>query len=336
MTSLPVEYTEYHDTVEAEARAVTAGMHEARPGGARLGIDALLVLMVLIWGVNYSVLKRAFVEIPPQPYNAQRLMISSALFLGAIRAARLRASRGATSAVFHTPNPLTRRDRLDLAWLGFVGHCCYQYCFVAGVAATSVSNAALIIGATPVCIAVLSAALGRERLGLLHWLGAAVSISGIYFVVGHGASFGGSTLKGDLLIMISVGCWTAYTLGASRLIARHSPLYVTGMTMAIGGVPYVLLAVPALIQLDWARPAAWTWTALVLSAVFALNVAYLIWYTGVQKIGPSRTAIFSNVVPIAAMTVAAVWLGEPLTRNKLLGAAAVLTGVFLTRRASRH
>jgi drug/metabolite transporter (DMT)-like permease len=291
--------------------------------------------MVLIWGVNYSVLKRAFVEIPPQPFNAMRMIIASGLFLGAIRVARRRAAQGRTSSVFHTPHPLTRRDRIDLLWLGFVGHCCYQYCFVAGVNATSVSNAALIIGATPVCVAVASAALGRERIGRLHWLGAAISISGIYFVVGRGAAFGGSTLTGDLLTMVSVGCWTAYTLGASRLIARHSPLYVTGMTMVIGGVPYVLLALPALLRLDWARPGAWTWIALVLSAVFALGVAYLIWYTAVQKIGPSRTAIYSNVVPIAAIAVAALWLGEPLTRTKLLGAAAVLGGVWLTRRAAR-
>ena len=323
--------------MEAEARAVAAGDDRpARPAGTHAAIDALLVLMVLIWGVNYSVLKRAFAEIPPQPFNALRIVIASALFLGAIRLARRRAARGRLPAVFHTPHPLTRRDRIDLVWLGFVGHCCYQYCFVAGVAATSVSNAALIIGATPVSVAVLSAALGRERIGALHWLGAAISISGIYFVVGRGASFGGSTLSGDLLIMLSVACWTAYTLGATRLIARHSPLYVTGMTMVIGGVPYVLLALPALLRLDWAGPAAWTWVALVLSAIFALGLAYLIWYTAVQKIGPSRTAIYSNVVPIVAMAVAAVWLGEPLTRTKLIGATAVLTGVALTRSARRR
>jgi drug/metabolite transporter (DMT)-like permease len=221
---------------------------------------------------------------------------------------------------------------LDLVWLGLVGHCCYQYCFVGGVAATSVSNAALIIGATPVFVAVASAALGRERIGWLHWLGAAISISGIYFVIGRGASFGGSTFRGDALVMVSVACWSAYTLGASRLIARHSPLYVTGMTMAIGGVPYVLLALPGLLRLDWSRPSAWTWTALVLSALFALGVAYLIWYTAVQRIGPARTAIYSNVVPIVAMAVAALWLGEPLTSTTLLGAGAVLGGVALTRR----
>ncbi len=120
-------------------------------------IDALLVLMVLIWGVNYSVIKRAFAEIPPQPFNALRIVIASAVFLAAIRWARRRAREGRASSVFHTPNPLTTRDRWDLLWLGLVGHCMYQFCFVGGVALTSVSNAALIIGVTPVSVAVVSA-----------------------------------------------------------------------------------------------------------------------------------------------------------------------------------
>lgn len=296
-------------------------------------IDVLLILMVLIWGANYSVIKRAFDEMPPQVFNAIRIALASCIFLTAIRIAqrRARASGGRMSSVFYTPSPLTRRDRLDLLWLGVVGHWMYQLFFVGGVALTRVSNGALIIGATPVVIATVSALMGREKIGALHWIGAAVSVAGISFVVGRDASFGGTTLRGDLLVMISVCCWTAYTLAGARLITHHSPLYVTGMTMAIGAVPYVILALPQIVRMNWATVSAWTWTALVLSAVLALCLSYLIWYTAVQRIGPARTSLYSNLVPIVAIGFAALWLGEPLTRETLVGGAAVLTGVFLSR-----
>jgi drug/metabolite transporter (DMT)-like permease len=289
--------------------------------------------MVIIWGANYSVIKRCFEEIPPQAFNALRLILASTVFAMVIRWARTHAGRlpAGIAAIFHTPHPLTRADRLRLLGLGIVGHCLYQLCFVGGVARTSVSNAALIIGATPVAVATGSALSGGERPGRLHWAGAAVSILGIYFVVGHGASFGGRTLTGDVLIIVSVACWATYTLGATPLMARHSPLYVTGRTMAIGAVPYVLLALPQLLRTEWASVSAWTWVALVLSTLLALCAAYLIWYAGVQQIGPARTSVYSNVVPIVAMTVAAVWLGEPITATKAIGAAAVLSGVLLTR-----
>jgi drug/metabolite transporter (DMT)-like permease len=298
------------------------------------GIDALLVLMVVIWGANYSVIKRCFAEIPPQPFNSLRLVVAATTFYLAIRAARqARESGGRLSSVFSTSAPLTTRDRIDLLWLGLVGHLAYQSCFAGGVAATSVSNAALIIGSTPVAIATTSALLGKERIPPLHWIGIAVALLGIYFVVGHGASFGGATWKGDALVMVSVACWVAYTLGATRLIARHSPLYVTGMTMIIGAIPYALLTLPQIIRIQWAVVSPWTWVALVLSAWLALCLSYLIWYTGVQRLGPSRTSIYSNAIPIVALVTAAVWLHEPITATKAIGATAVLTGLFLTRLA---
>lgn len=290
--------------------------------------------MVLIWGANYSVIKRAFEEIPAQAFNALRLLIASTLFLTAILWVRRRAAPGVGSQIspaFYSATPLTARDWRDLVWLGLVGHFLYQFCFIAGVAGTSVSNAALIIGSTPVVVAVFSALLGRERIGPLHWAGAAISLTGLYLVVGRGATSGGATVRGDLMVVISVSCWAVYTLGASRLLQRHSPLFVTGVTMTLGGVPYAIAMFPGVLRVNWSSVSAATWYSLVGSAVLALCVAYLIWYVAVQRIGASRTSIYSNLVPITAMAVAALWLHEPISLGKIIGAGAVVGGVFLTR-----
>jgi len=301
-------------------------------------MDGLLVLMVLVWGVNYSVLKRAFLEIAPTVFNTLRLVLASAVFLVAIRATR-RWAAGTTSplaAVFHTPHALSGRDRLMLVWLGFVGHFLYQLCFVGGLARTTASNGALIFGTTPVVVALTSAALGRERVGALHWVGAALSATGIYFVVGHQPSMGGATWRGDLLIGLGVLCWTAYTIGGSGLMSRHSPLFVTGMTMAIGTVPYALLSLPAFFTVDWHALSATVWWSLVFAGLGAFCFAYLVWYVAVQRLGPARTSIYSNAIPLVGMLVAVVILGEPLSGAKIIGAAAVLTGVFLTRVSGRR
>jgi drug/metabolite transporter (DMT)-like permease len=226
---------------------------------------------------------------------------------------------------------LTPRDFWDLVWLGLVGHCAYQFCFVRGVAETSVSNAALIIGTTPAVVALLSAALGHERISRVHWTGAAVSILGVYFAVGGGVTLGGTTVQGDLMVAASMLCWAIYTLGSSRLISRHSPLYVTGMTMALGGLPYAAMMLPQVRQVAWTHVSVWSRSAIVISALLALNLSYLIWYAAVQQIGAARTAIYSNLVPISAMAVAILWLHEPVSWGKMIGAGCVLTGVALTR-----
>lgn len=295
-------------------------------------VDLALVVMVAIWGANYSVLKLAFQEIPQQPFNALRMILASLVFALAIIVIFARARRGATHPrMLFTREPLERRDILALAGLGLVGHFGYQLCFVGGVARTSVANSSLIIGATPVCVALMGAALGRERVSWMHWAGAAVSGLGIWLVVGMSAGLGGEHLTGDLLVLASVACWTTYTVGAASLLKRHSPLFVTGVSMAMGSVPYVLVTLPQMAGVNWAGVSAWTWWALVFSSLLALCLAYLIWYAAVQKIGMARTSIYSNLVPIAAMTGAAFMLGEPITAQKIAGATLVLGGVALTR-----
>jgi drug/metabolite transporter (DMT)-like permease len=69
------------------------------------------------------------------------------------------------------------------------------------------------------------------------------------------------------------------------------------------------------------------------SALLAISFAYLIWYTSIQKVGTTRTAVWSNLTPVAAIGIAALWLGEPLTMNQLIGSVAIFAGLFITRRA---
>jgi drug/metabolite transporter (DMT)-like permease len=303
----------------------------------RTVMDVLLVLMVVVWGANYSVMKRAFAEVPPLAFNALRMAVASAVFLAAIRLARRPTTPipAALRSVFHTPHPLTRRDRWDLVWLGVIGHLGYQLLFALGVARTHASNAALIIGASPVAVVLLSAGLGHERVRPLHWVGAALSTLGVYFVVGRGAAFGGSTLTGDLLMVLAMGCWATYTLRSARIMARHSPLYVTGTTMAIGTVPYVVCAIPDLLATRWTAVTPMVWILCVLSALLALCFGYIVWNAAVQRLGATHTAIYGNLVPLAAMVVAALWLREPMTPTKLAAAALVVTGVVLTRLQPR-
>lgn len=300
-------------------------------------LDWLLLLMTLIWGTNYSIVKNAFAEMDAQAFNALRMVIASAVFLVVILSVRWMSPpspglrRTGLLDIFVTPDPITRRDWLGIVAIGFVGHFFYQYFFIGGLARTTVANSSLMLAATPVVIALLSAAMGQERISKLHWLGAALSIAGIYTVIGGGMTLGGSTMTGDLMMLAGVVCWAIYTLGARHLMVRHSPVGVTGFSMTIGTLIYVPVMSRNLAATDWSRLSAGTWIALVYSALFALCVAYTIWYMAVKQIGSARTSVYSNLVPIVAMLAAVVFIGERLTAAKLAGAAAVLVGVALTR-----
>lgn len=298
-------------------------------------IDALLFLMAVIWGTNYAIIKHAFRELDPQAFNAIRMVVASAVFLAVLAVTRTpsnaRHPQGSFASIFYTPSPVSGRDWLGLAGLGLVGQCFYQYLFVGGLAATSVSNAALILAATPVLIALVGGAAGEERVTGVHWLGALLSLGGIYLVVGRDINAAGSTLRGDLTMFAAVCCWAIYTLGSRPLMLRHSPVAVSGLSMAIGTALYVPAVASHIRAVNWAEVSSGTWVAAVYSALFALCLSYTIWYAAVRELGSARTSAYSNVVPIVAMTTAVIFLGEPMGVRKIAGAVAVLVGVALTR-----
>ena len=284
-------------------------------------IDGLLLLMTVIWGGNFAVVKVAMREIPEYGFGALRLLLAATLFLIVIaRRAGLSASVRRVSA----------DDWRRIVVLAIVGHTIYQALFLGGVSRTSVANSSLIFGCTPIVVSLISAYVGHERISPLRWAGVLLSFGGIYLVVSQQPG-AGATRAGDLMIAGALLMWTAFTIGSRPLLSRHSPLVLTGFTMIVGAAGYIPLGVPSLLRLDWAAVSGLAWAGLIYSSVFALVIAYLIWYTGVHHLGNSHTSLYSNVVPIIAMGIAAVVLGEPLTMRKFAGAAAVLAGLALTR-----
>jgi drug/metabolite transporter (DMT)-like permease len=74
-------------------------------------IDALLLVMTLIWGTNYSIVKHAFRELDPQAFNAARMTIASAVFFCLLVGVRRSGTR---AGILFTPATITRRDWLSL------------------------------------------------------------------------------------------------------------------------------------------------------------------------------------------------------------------------------
>src|SRR5215510_2335446 len=172
--------------------------------------------MILIWGSNFSIVKVALQDFPEGPFNAMRLLVATIVYMTVIFGSSARSRLQA----------ITRRDWIELFFLGSIGTFLYQFCFVASVKRTSVANGSLIIGVSPIVIAVLSALAGHERIRPVRWLGIGVAMFGLYLVVGHGVDVTGQTWRGDLLMMGGVICWSVYSVASQSILKRHSPLIV--------------------------------------------------------------------------------------------------------------
>jgi drug/metabolite transporter (DMT)-like permease len=284
--------------------------------------EIALLLMVVVWGVNFSVVKRALEAFSPLGFNGLRFLIASLIVWAILR------SRG----------PLRFPERGDLprlVLLGVVGNVAYQLCFILGLDRTQAGNASLMLALTPVFTAFLSSRLGHERLARRAWLGAGLSVVGVGLVSGASLRHLGTleTLAGDLILVAAAAIWSLYTVGSQPLIARYGSIEVTVWTLWAGGVVLFLIGLPSLARQDWGEVGVPEWGGLVFSACFAIALAYLIWYRGVERIGNARTAAFSNLTPVVALLVGLLWLGEAVTLLSVAGAGLTLTGVMLVRAA---
>jgi drug/metabolite transporter (DMT)-like permease len=291
----------------------------ARPSGGVWLTDASLVLVAIIWGVNFSIVKFGTTLIDPLAYNGVRVLLAAVLLL-----AIALASRG--------PFPTARELAILLA-LGVLGNGVYQLLFIEGVARTRASDAGLVIAASPAFIAIVGRMFGVERVSARGVMGIVMSICGIAFVIlgTTNATAGDASIRGDLLVMAGSLCWAFYTVMLKPYTEQLSGLHVSAFTMLGGAIPLFLLAWPHIAVTHWAQLPAKGWSAIVYSGVFALVIAYLFWYRGVRVIGPTRTAMYSNLQPVVAVLMAWWMLGETPTWWQGVGTACIVGGLLLTR-----
>jgi len=281
--------------------------------------DLLLLTMAVIWGVNFVVVKYATHIFNPVAFTGLRVGTAAA-FLVAFAFAR-----GGFA--------LSRHDVLRLVFLGVIGNGLYQLFFVHGVARTRAGNASLIVGAAPAFIALAARARGMERVKRMTLVGIALSVIGVALVIAGSAtsSNGQTTLLGSVLVFLGVLCWTAYTIMLQPYTKRIDVIQLSAVTMVGGAVPLLVASMPALVATDWSSVGAGGWLALFYSSVISMGVAYFFWYRGLRVLGPTRTAVYSNLQPIVALLAAWAFLGEVPTIFQGLGAVTIIAGVFLTR-----
>lgn len=212
------------------------------------------------------------------------------------------------------------------AVLGMVGYTLLLY---AALDTTSPVNASVISAINPAVIALAAVVVLGERIRRGGVLGIAISFVGVVIVVLLGGSGGiadVSVAVGDLLILGAILAWTAYVIISRRI--QTPP--ITATTVQVGMSALMLAPVMAIVGIQ-AQPSTEGWWGLAIIIVFPSALAYLLWNVAVTQLGPSRTGVFLNLLPVFTAIIA-VALGDALTVWQVIGGLIVLAGVYLTTR----
>jgi drug/metabolite transporter (DMT)-like permease len=283
-----------------------------------------LVLTAIFWGGTF--IAGRVVSSQAEPITATFLRFSLASMALVFLARRRKG-----------PLPrLTGRQAALILVLGLSGVVLYNLFFFGGLRTVPAGRASVIVAANPIFIFLGSVLFFRERLTGLRLAGIAFSFAGAALVISRGrplAVFQGGVGWGELLILGCVASWVVYSLVGKVVMQDMLPrAAVTGACLA--GTAGLLA--PALLQTGPAGLARLSWTAwlgLAYLGFFGTALGFSWYYDGIRVLGPSRAAIFINLVPISAVVLGWLLLGETLDASLAAGAVLVVLGVYLINRS---
>jgi drug/metabolite transporter (DMT)-like permease len=284
--------------------------------------DAGALLAVFVWGVSFPILKGLMTVMSPLTLMVARGLVSCLVLAIALR----RTGSWRAPAVEDLPALLAA---------GLIGFTVNQMLYSWGLHLTTASHSGLIFTITPLFVFGMSQALGHVRLGRRDVLGLALGVLGSALIIGWPASgaAGGASVLGDLLTVGAAITWGVWTILAAPILRRRGTLAGTFWITLTGTLGLVPFALPGILGQDWRLP-WWAFAGVLYAGTAGGALGSLLWYAAVRRLGAARTAIYANMESFFAVLAATLLLGERVAVASLVGGAAVVAGVLLTRRRS--
>lgn len=235
--------------------------------------------------------------------------------------------------------PLIRRSWKTIAWLGFWGTGLHNAFAYVGLQYTTATNGVILNSAIPILIIVFGWLLYRERITRMQAVGVGISLAGILAIVSRGDPGVLAALslnKGDLIVLVGMAFWAAYTV-----FLRMKPAELPGLALlACCGCFGVLLLAPffaiEMIFLDGhVEITAATLGAMLYMGIFPSFIGYVFWSRAVAEVGPNVAGIFVHLMPAFGALLAWLFLDERIQLYHFVGIGLILAGVALTTRGRR-
>ncbi len=302
-----------------EKVAINAPVSTSEP--AKLGLLALLPLILTqqtLGALCFPIGVYSLKIIEPFTFAFYRFILSSVVLLLLVR-------------FTNHAIPVERKDYIRIFWLGILIIPLNQTLYLWGQSLTAAGHGSVLFATTPIWVFVFALFILKEKLVWRRVIGIAVALTGVATIITSGAvQVGKEYLAGDIIIFFSVLAWALYTILGKPLAEKYGALRMTAYALATGTAVYFPFGLVRAIQYDYTQSTFGAWMSVVYFAIGTSVIAYVIWYYVLKHMPASRMAVFSNIQPVIATTVAYFTLGEQLGLSFFVGAAVVLTGVLIT------
>jgi drug/metabolite transporter (DMT)-like permease len=291
---------------------------------SRTGVYVRLALVAAIWGSTFIAGRIVSSQMPALAAAFGRFLIATLSLVVLMLVEE------------HGIPKLSPRQWMKFTLLGAIGVAAYSLLFMFGLQTVTASRGSLIMALVPAATLLGGALFLHESLTKARALGVVLALVGVAVELGDGNPLKllmGPIGYGEAAMFGCVLAWSAYTLLGKRIMGEGmSPLAATTCAAITGtAILFVACVVTDGLSLPHANWKAWL--ALAYMGVLGTAIAYIWFFDGVKVIGPARSAVFINLVPVVAITLGVVLLGEKLDFAMGAGAALVVGGVWIINRA---
>lgn len=279
-----------------------------------------LLLSALLWASSYIVMKWVLDYFHPVGMTALRMLLAGGCFLFFI--------------------PLFRGNvsykRGDWKWflLMAAGEPCLYFLFETyALTLTTASQAGAVAAILPVFVALGAAITLKEHMSRSGWIGAGLSIAGVLWLslAAESSEKAPAPLLGNFLEACAMLFAAVYSLCSRRLSRTYPPLFITAVQSWIGALFFFpALFVPGVGLPRNVPPLAWA--GLIYLGAFISLAAYGLYNFGLSRLKAGNASLYINLIPVFALIMGMVILGERLTLQQYPACALVLAGLFISQR----
>jgi drug/metabolite transporter (DMT)-like permease len=218
---------------------------------------------------------------------------------------------------------------------GIIGMFGYHVLFFLALKYTTAINSSIIGATNPIITTILSIIFLKDKLTKKQIAGIILSFTGVFLTITNAdmAAIRSFTFnQGDLIMIVAVIMWAAYSVFSKKVTGKFSPMiltYYSFLFCTIFIIPFVIYERP------WTflgNVPYYSYIAVIYMSIFASVMGYLIQQMAIKQIGPSKTSIFINLVPMFSILLSVLILNEALQPIKLLTALLIVAGVYICQR----
>jgi len=303
--------------------AADAPGSRAVPTARRPWVDHLAMgLFTFVWGANFVLAELALRQLSPIGFSVSRFVVATGALFALGQVALVRADDAGAGPV------LRRRPGMLLA-VAVLGVVAAPWLGIEGLARTHAGRAALYVSIAPA----VSLVVGRRSLGDLRrpLLGAGLIVAGAALLVVDPAETGVSL--GDALLLVASLAVLADLHLMRPLALAFGPAHVSAWRTLVGGVLYVLVALPWLVREPWGELDAVTWVAVLAGGAIGVGLGQWVKARAVRTLGPTKVLAYFNLVPVTTLLLRAAWTGRVPTGLELAAGAVIIAGASLVNAA---